>query len=126
MSSSVYIDNKHKDILILGEGTIQGLDDTTLTAEAKYPINFTQSGKRFVLSLHSNTSDSFLFVNVTKIFQFKAKDSEIKDYTLHLGNISKDFTINNMKKKFKFFSDDFNPIHTNGILDIHIYLMKGK
>ena len=101
MSSSVYIDNKHKDILILGEGTIQGLDDTTLTAEAKYPINFTQSGKRFVLSLHSNTSDSFLFVNVTKIFQFKAKDSEIKDYTLHLGNISKDFTINNMKKKTK-------------------------
>ena len=34
-----------------------------------------------------------------KIYQFKAKKSEIKDYTLYLGNISKDFTINNMKKK---------------------------
>ena len=44
MSSSVDIDNKEKDIFILGEGTTQGLDDTTLTAEAKYPINFTQSG----------------------------------------------------------------------------------
>ena len=52
LSSSVHIDNKNKVILILGEGTIQGLGDTTLTAEAKYPINFTQSGKRFILSLH--------------------------------------------------------------------------
>ena len=41
MSSSVHIDNKNKDILILGEGTTQGLDDTTLTAEVKYPMNFT-------------------------------------------------------------------------------------
>ena len=41
MSSSVHVDNKEKDILILGEGPTQGLDDTTLTAEAKYPINFT-------------------------------------------------------------------------------------
>ena len=50
--SSVHLDNKNKGILILGEGPTQGLDDTTLTAEAKYHINFTQSGKRFVLSPH--------------------------------------------------------------------------
>ena len=43
MSSSVHIDNKNKDILILGKGPTQGLSDTTLTAKAKYPINFTQS-----------------------------------------------------------------------------------
>ena len=48
MSSSVHIDNKNKDILILGEEPTQGLDDTTLTAEEKHPISFTQSGKRFV------------------------------------------------------------------------------
>ena len=66
-------------ILILGEGPTQGLDDTTLTAEAKYPINFTQSGKRFALSLHYNENNSFLFINVTKVCQFKAKKSEIKD-----------------------------------------------
>ena len=128
MSSSVHVDNKGKDILILGEGPTQGLDDTTLTAEAKYPINFTQSGKRFVLSLHYNGSNSFLFVNATKVYQFKAKNSEIKDYALCLGNVSKDFTINNMKKTglkgvVKFFSVDFNPID-NDILDIHKYLMK--
>ena len=51
MSSSMHIDNKNKDILILGEGPTQGLDNTTLTAEAKYPINFTQSRKRFKSTL---------------------------------------------------------------------------
>ena len=101
MSSSVHVDNKGKDMLILGEGPTQGLDNTTLTAEAKYPINFTQSGKRFVLSLHYIRSNSFLFVNTTKVYQFKVKNSEIKDYALRLGKISKDFTINNMKKKKK-------------------------
>ena len=40
MSSSVHVDNKEKDILILGEGPTEGLDDTTSTAEAKYFINF--------------------------------------------------------------------------------------
>ena len=116
-------------ILILGEGPPQGLDDTTLTAEAKYPMNFTQPGKRFVLSLHYNGSNSFLFVNATKVYQFKAKNSEIKDYALCLGNVSKGFTINNMKKTglkglVKWFSVDFNPIDNNNILDIHKYLMK--
>ena len=67
MSSSVHIDNKNEDILILGEGPTQGLDDNTLTAEAKYPVNFTQSKKRFVLSVHYNGSNSFLFVNAPRI-----------------------------------------------------------
>ena len=67
ISSSVHIDDKNKYTLILGEAPTQELDDTTLTVEAKYPISFTHSGKRFVLSLHYNGSNSFLFVNATKI-----------------------------------------------------------
>ena len=43
MSSSAHIDNKNKDILILGEGRTQRLDDTTLTADTKYSINFSRS-----------------------------------------------------------------------------------
>ena len=62
MSSSVHVDNKEKDTLILGKETTQGLDYMTLTAEAKYPINFTQSGRRFVLSLSYNGSNSFFLV----------------------------------------------------------------
>ena len=124
MSSSVHADNKVKDILILGEVPTQGLDDTTLRAEVKYPINFTQSEKRFVLSLHCNGSNSFLFINTTKVYQFKAKNSKIKDYALCLGNSSNDFTNNNMKKTglkgvVKFFSVGFNPINNNNILDTH-------
>ena len=131
LSSSEHIYNKRKDFLILGERPIQELDDTTLTAEVNYPSNITQPRKRFVLSLHYNGSNSFLFVNATKIYQFKAKDSEIKDYALCLGNISKDFTINNMKKTglkevVHFFSVDFNSIDTYDILDIHKYLIKWK
>ena len=93
MNSSVHIDNKGRDMLILGEGPTQGLDGTTLTAEARNPINFTQPNKRFVLSLHYNGSNSFLFVNATKVYQFKAKNSEIKDYALCLGNVSKDLQL---------------------------------
>ena len=81
MNSSVHIDNKKK-YLNDGEGATQELDDTTLTTEALYSINFTQPNKRFVLSLHYNGINSFLFVNATKIYQFKTKISEIKDYKL--------------------------------------------
>ena len=66
MNSSVHIVNRGKDILIFGEGSTQGLDNTTLTSEAKYPINFTQSGKRFVLNLLYNGNNSYLFINATK------------------------------------------------------------
>ena len=95
MSPSVHIDNENKDILIVGGGPRQELVDNTLIAEAKF-INFTRPNKRFVLSLHYNGSNSFSFVRTTKIHQFKAIYSEIKNYTLCSGNISKDFTVNNM------------------------------
>ena len=80
--SSVHADNKGKDILIVGKGPAQGLDDTTLKAEAEYRINFTQSNRKTVLSLHYNGGNSFLFVNAKKIYQFKANDSEIKKISL--------------------------------------------
>ena len=83
----------------MGKGPTQGFDDNMLTAKGRYPINITQSGKIFLLSLHYNGSNSFLFVNATKVYQFKAKELEIKDDALCLGNISKDFTINNLKKQ---------------------------
>ena len=76
ISSSVHIDNKGKDILILGEGPAQGLNDTTLSAEAKYSFNFTQLRKRFVLSLNCNGSNSFLVVNATKYISSKQKTRE--------------------------------------------------
>ena len=73
MSSSVHADSKKKDTLILGEGPPQGLDGTTLTAEKKYLINFTENNKKFCLRLYYNEVNSYLFVNVTKIHKFKAR-----------------------------------------------------
>ena len=91
MSSSVHVDYKKKDILILGKGPTQGLDGATLTAEKLYSINFTENNKKNCLSLHYNGTNSYSFVNGTEIHKFKAKDSEIVATPLCLGNISKDF-----------------------------------
>ena len=97
MSSLTKIDNRKKDILILGKGPTQGLEHT-LSAEKMYSINFTVTGKKFCLSLHYNGTNSYLFVNGTEIIKFKTKTSEIVTTLLSLGNISKDWSINNMKK----------------------------
>ena len=64
-----------------------------------YSINFTVRDKRFCLSLHYNEANSYLFVNGTEIYKFKAKDSKIVPSPLCLGNISKDWTHDNMKKQ---------------------------
>ena len=96
MSSSAHIDNKKKDILVLGKGPTQGLEHT-LTAEKMYSINFTVT-KKICLSLHYNGANSYLFVNGNEIYRFKAKDSEIVADPLCLGNISKDWSTSNLKK----------------------------
>ena len=66
MCSSVHANNKNKDVLILGKVQTQGLDNTTLTAEAEYSMNFSRSERKVCLSLHYNGKNSFLFVNATK------------------------------------------------------------
>ena len=89
-STSIHVDNKKKDILVLGRGPTQGLE-STLTAEKMYSINFTVTKKKFCLSLYYNGANSYSFVNGTKIIKFKAKDSAIVASPLCLGNISKDW-----------------------------------
>ena len=126
MSSSAHIDNKKKDILVLGIGPAQGLEHT-LAAEKMYSINFTERNKKFCLSLHYNGANSYLFVNDTEIFRFKAKDSEIVTAPLRLGNISKDWSVDNMKKtgfNGYDFSVDYDAAAVIDIFDIQKYLMK--
>ena len=97
MSSSACIDNKNKEILALGIGPTQGLEHT-LTPEKMYSINFTEKIKKFSLSSHYNGANIYLFLNGTKIIKFKAKYSEIVASPICLGNISKDWSADNMKK----------------------------
>ena len=118
-----------KDILILGIGPTQELENT-LTAEKKYSINYTENNKNFCLSLHYNGANSYLFVNGKKIYKFKAKDSKIVARPLCLGNISKYWSTDDMKKKTGFkgyiydFSVDYDATDVDDIKDIHTYLMK--
>ena len=65
-----------------------------------YLINYTEHNKKFCLSLHYNGANSYLFVNGKEIHKFKAKDSEIVATPLCLGNISKDWSVDNMKKNW--------------------------
>ena len=128
MSFSVYVDNRKKDILILGKRPTQGLEHTR-TAEKMYSINFTVTGKIFCLSLHYNGANSYLFVNGTEIIKLTAKNSEIVANPLCLENVSKDLSADNMKKPelngyVYDFSDDYDDTAVDDISDIHKYLMK--
>ena len=67
MSSSVHVNNKTKNILVLGKDFVQGLDNTAIYVEKLYSINFTENNKKFYLSWHCNGADSYLFVNGTEI-----------------------------------------------------------
>ena len=72
-------------------------------------VNFTLTKKKFCLSLHYNGANSYLFVNRTEIIKFKAKDSKIVASPLCLGNISKDWSVNNMKRTgFTVYIYDFS------------------
>ena len=121
MSCSVHIDNKKKYILVLGKGPTQGLD-STLIAEKMYSINFTLTRKKFCFK------NSYLFVNGAEIYKFKARDSEIFVSPICSGNISKDWSVDNMEKTgfprcvYDFSLDD--TIAIDDIKDIHKYLMK--
>ena len=128
MSLPPHIDNKKKDNSVIGKGPTQGLEHT-LTTKKLYSINFTKENTKLWLSLHYNGANSYLFVNGTEIIKLKAKYSEIVATTLCLGNVSKEFSVDNMKKTrldgyIYDFSIDYDAIAVHAILDIHKYLMK--
>ena len=94
-----------------------------------YSINFTVANKRFCLSLHYNGANSYLFVNGTEIYKFKARDFEILVGPICLENISKDWSLDNMERAgftgyVYDFSVDYESIAVDDIKNIHKYLMK--
>ena len=82
--------------------------------------------KTFCLSLHYNGATSYLFFNGTGIYKFKAKDSKIIVSRLCLGNISKDWLVDNMKKTgingyVYDFSVNYDTVAVDDINDTHKY-----
>ena len=90
-SSLVHANNKANNIYVMGNLFVQGINDTTLYAEKIYSQNFTQSSKTFILSLHYNGNDTYLFVNGAQELKFKAKDDQIINEKLCLRNLSSEF-----------------------------------
>ena len=81
--------------------------------------------------MHYNSANSYLFISGAEIIKFKAKNYGITAYPLCLGNISKDWPVDNMKKTgikgyVYDFSVAYNAIAISDILDIHKHLMKKK
>ena len=118
-----------ENILVRGKDFVQGINGTAIYAEKLYKINFTEKNKNFCLSLHYNEANSYLFDNGTEIHIFKGTDSVIVASALCLGNISKDFSVDNMKKAglngcVYGFSVVYDAIAFDDILDIHKYLME--
>ena len=94
-----------------------------------YSINCIVTKKKFCLRLHYNGANSYLFVNGTESYKFRAKDSEIVAGLLCLGNIFKDWSLDNMKRTgcngyVYDFSVDYDATSVDDIKDIHKYLMK--
>ena len=107
----------------------QGLGEHSLTAENIYSVNFTDNRDKYCLSLHCNGANSYLFVNGKEIIKFKAKDSEIVATPLCLGNISKNWSVDNVKDTrlngyVYDFSIDYNATAVGNIKVVHKYLMK--
>ena len=129
MSSSVHVDNKGKDILILGKGPTQGLGGHSLTGKKMYSVNFTDHRKKSCLSLHYNGANSCLLANGSENIKFKAKDYTIIAAPLCIGNISKDWSVDNTKDTglngyVYDFSVYYDAASIDDIKDIHKYLMK--
>ena len=128
-NSVIHSNNKANNIFIMGDGIVQGINDTTLYTEKRYSQNFTAVNKKCVLSLHYSGDDSYLFINGKQELKFKAKDDQIVKEILCLGNISDDWTAANAQKtglwgEIYDFAVDYTSTNIGNIYNIHRYLMK--
>ena len=129
MSFSVHATNRANHIYVMGKEFVQGINDTTIYAEKNFYRNFTDPGKKFVLSLHYNGNNSYLFVNGRQELKFKCKTDQLVKEKLCIGNLSDQWTTSESEKtvvygKIYDFVMDYEQIAgTTKIPDMHKYLM---
>ena len=129
MSFSIHATNKANHIYLLGDGLTQGINDTTIYVKKNYYRNFTDPGKKFVLSLHYNGDDSYLFVNGRQELKFKAKNDQLVKEKLCIGNFSDQWTESESEKTglygniYDFVVDYEAIVGVGPIYDMHRYLM---
>ena len=98
MSFSIHRTNRANHIYVMGDGLTQGIHDTTLYVEKKYYRNFTEPNVKFVLSLHYNGDNSYLFVNDRQELKFKCKTAQLVKEKLCIGNLSDQWTASESEK----------------------------
>ena len=108
----------------MGDGLTQGINDTTLYVEKNYWRNFTDPGKKFVLSLQCNGDNSYLFVNGRQQLKLKAKDDQVINEKIRLGNLSSEWTTSESEKTGLYgniydFVVDFIIVRVDPIYDKH-------
>ena len=99
ISFSVCKTNRANHIYVMGTGLTQGIHDTTLYAEKNFYRNFTDPGKKFMLSLHYNGDNSYLIVNGRQELKFKCKTDQLVKEKLCIGNLSDQWTTSESEKQ---------------------------
>ena len=128
-SFSVHATNRANHIYLMGKELIQGINGTTIYAEKNFDRNFTDLGKKFVLSLHYNGNDSYLFVNGRQESKFKAKTDQLVKEKLCIGNLSDQWTTSESEKTgvygniYDFVMDYEKIACVKTFYDMHRYLM---
>ena len=113
----------------MGTGLTQGINDTPIYAEKNFYRNFTDFGNKFVLSLHYNGDNSYLFLNGRQELKFKAKTDQLVTEKLCIGNLSDQRTTSESEKtgvygKIYDFVVDYEQISgVKAIYDMHRYLI---
>ena len=129
MSFSAHATNRANHIYVMGDGCTQGINDITLYTEKKYFRNFTETNLKFVLSLHYNVDDSYLFVNGRQELKFKAKTDQLVKEKLCIGNLSDQWTASESEKTglygniYDFVVDYYDILDVKNIYDMYRYLM---
>ena len=127
-NSVIHANNKANNIFVMGDTFVQGINDTTLYAEKMYSRNFTQPSTKFVLSLHYNGDNSYLFVNGKQELKFKAKTESLVREKLYIGNLSDKWSTSGSEKTGLYgniydFAVDYEAIiGVKAIYDMHRYL----
>ena len=129
MSFSAHVTNRANHIYLMGDGLMQGINDTTLYVEMNYWRNFTDPGKKFIISFHYNGDESYLFVNGRQELKFKCKTDQLVKENLCIGNLSDQWTTSKSEKtglygNIYYFVVDYEQIvGIKTIKTMHRYLM---
>ena len=129
MSFTAHATNRANHIYLMGDGLTQGINDTTLYAEKNYWRNFTDAGKKFIISFHYNGDESYFFVNGRQELKFKAKTDQLVKEKLCIGNLSDQWAASESEKTglygsiYDFVVDYEQIVGVKTIYDMHRYLM---